>query len=85
MRDNHFSLFSGVITTTAELDHETVAGYVLTVRAQDHGEPPLSNTAYVQINVTDVNDSPPIFYQSVYSAKIREDVPVGTKVIQVGD
>ena len=61
-----------------------MAGYVLTVRAQDHGEPPLSNTAYVQINVTDVNDSPPIFYQSVYSAKIREDVPVGTKVIQVG-
>ena len=74
---------AGVILTTDELDHEAMAGYVLIVRAQDHGDPPLSNTAYVQINVTDINDSPPVFAQSVYSAKIREDVPVGSKVIQV--
>ena len=72
-----------MIKTTEELDHEKMAGYVLTVRAQDHGDPPLANTAYVQINVTDVNDSPPIFLQSVYSVKIREDVPVGSKVLQV--
>ena len=74
---------TGVIKTTEALDHEAMAGYVLTVCAQDHGDPPLSNTAYVQINVTDVNDSPPLFAQSVYSAKIREDVQIGTKVIQV--
>ena len=30
-----------------------------------------------------INDSPPLFAQSVYSAKIREDVQIGTKVIQV--
>lgn len=65
------------------LNHETVPGYVLTVRAQDHGEPPLSNTAYVQINVTDVNDNPPVFLHELYSTKIREDVQIGSKVMQV--
>ena len=57
---------------------------MLTVRAQDHGETPLSNTAYVEINVTDINDNPPTFLQKVYTAKIREDAKVGSKVIQVG-
>ena len=66
-----------------ELDRETISGYVLTVRAQDHGETPLSNTAYVQINVTDINDNPPVFLQKVYSANVREDVQMGSKVIQV--
>ncbi|XP_060561268.1 LOW QUALITY PROTEIN: protocadherin Fat 1-like [Ruditapes philippinarum] len=74
---------TGVIRTAGVLNHETVPGYVLTVRAQDHGEVPLSNTAYVQINVTDVNDNPPVFAQKLYTAKIREDAKIGSKVIQV--
>lgn len=65
------------------MDHELVPGYVLTVRAQDHGETPLSNTAYVQVNVTDVNDHAPHFLQSRYEGKVREDASIGSKVIQV--
>lgn len=75
---------SGVIRTSGYLDHESVPGYVLTVRAQDHGEVPLSNTAYVQVNVTDVNDNPPVFMEKRYKGKVREDASIGSKVIQVG-
>lgn len=76
--------FTGIIRTAGVLNHETVPGYVLTVRAQDHGDVPLSNTAYIQINITDVNDNPPVFLQKHYMAKIREDAQIGSKVIQVG-
>lgn len=74
-----------MIRTAGVLNHETVPGYVLTVRAQDHGDVPLSNTAYVQINVTDVNDNPPVFKLKLYTAKIREDAKIGSKVIQVNN
>lgn len=74
---------SGIIRTSGYLDHEQVPGYVLTVRAQDHGDVPLSNTAYVQINVTDVNDNQPVFLEKRYQGKVREDASIGSKVIQV--
>ena len=76
-------LFVGIVHVAGALDHEEVAGYMLTARAQDHGETPLSNTAYIQVNVTDVNDNPPIFHQKTYSGKVREDAQIGTRVIQV--
>ncbi|XP_052793607.1 protocadherin Fat 1-like isoform X3 [Mya arenaria] len=74
---------TGIIRTAGYLDHETVPGYVLTIQAQDHGEVPLTNTAYVQINVTDVNDNPPVFLQKEYSGMVREDAQIGSRVLQV--
>ncbi|XP_052280093.1 protocadherin Fat 1-like isoform X4 [Dreissena polymorpha] len=74
---------TGVIRTAGYLDHESVPGYVLTIRAQDHGDIPLSNTAYVQINVTDVNDNAPVFMQKHYTGQVREDAAIGTRVLQL--
>lgn len=65
------------------LDHELSREYFLTILARDHGSPPLSNTAIVSINITDVNDNPPRFSQDAYSATVNELAPEGTEVFKV--
>jgi cadherin EGF LAG seven-pass G-type receptor 1 len=74
---------TGAITTTQVLDREKVPGYILTVTARDRGIPPLSDTTDVEIVLNDVNDVQPTFEREYYHAKIDEDVPVGTSILQV--
>ena len=62
------------------MDHETTREYLLTIVATDRGDPPLSNSAIVSINVSDVNDNAPQFSQETYSVHIPEDVRVGSEV-----
>ncbi len=52
---------SGLVQTTALLDRETTASYVLTVTAYDGSLPPRRRYTHGQLTVTieDVNDSPP--------------------------
>nr|CAH8857225.1 unnamed protein product [Trichobilharzia regenti] len=61
---------TGRITTRVPLDRETQSSYLLNVQVMDSGEPPLSSTCYIQINVADVNDMPPIFETSDPSGRI---------------
>lgn len=44
-----------------------IGEYSLTVRATDSGSPQLSSTAFVNINILDVNDNPPILTQENYT------------------
>lgn len=74
---------TGVITISDMLDYERAKDYFLTIQAIDGGIPPLSNIATVNITVTDCNDNAPIFVQSSYSARIREDAQIGDKILQV--
>ncbi|ODM96856.1 Protocadherin-like wing polarity protein stan [Orchesella cincta] len=74
---------SGAITTTKLLDREKVPGYILTVVARDRGIPPMSDTTDVEIVINDVNDYLPVFEKDFYQAKVDEDVPVGTSILQV--
>ena len=74
---------SGVIRVAEPLDHELSREYFLTLMAKDNGISPLSNTAIVNINITDVNDNAPQFGQLTYSTTIREDAEEGTQLIHV--
>lgn len=74
---------SGVIFVNKPLDYEVTKEYFLTVQAIDGGTPPLSNTAVVTINVTDINDNPPRFADNVYSVQILESEPVGNSSVQI--
>lgn len=74
---------TGIITIEDMLDFERAKDYFLTIQAIDGGIPPLSNIATVNITVLDCNDNAPVFTQTSYSARIREDAHIGDKILQV--
>ena len=63
------------------LDYEVKSSYDLTVTATDGGGK--SSSTPVKITVIDVNDNPPKFAQSSYTATINENVPLDHSVVQV--
>ncbi|NXG89526.1 PCDGH protein, partial [Stercorarius parasiticus] len=65
------------------LDRESEQSLRLVLTAVDGGDPPLSGTAQLCINVTDANDNPPVFAQDRYRASLREDAPPGSTVLNV--
>uniref|UniRef100_A0A8C3R498 FAT atypical cadherin 1 n=1 Tax=Cyanoderma ruficeps TaxID=181631 RepID=A0A8C3R498_9PASS len=73
----------GEIKVTKLLDREKISGYTLTVQASDNGSPPKINTTTVNIDVSDVNDNPPVFSKGNYSVIIQENKPVGFSVLQL--
>lgn len=52
------------------------SGYTLTVVASDNGVPPLSGSSMINIDISDVNDNPPLFSQANYSLIIQVKVGV---------
>ncbi len=74
---------SGEIFTTSTFDRELDSLFVLTVQAVDKGLSPLTGEASVLIHVEDVNDNPPVFNRSRYTAEVVENSPNGTYVISV--
>lgn len=65
------------------LDREKVSFYQLLISASDHGTPLLNSTATVSIAVLDVNDNPPIFTSLEYHVHVRENIPVGSRIMVV--
>ncbi|KAL6048592.1 hypothetical protein STEG23_002277 [Scotinomys teguina] len=65
------------------LDREKQSSQLLVLTAMDGGEPVLTGTAQIQIQVTDANDNPPVFSQNTYKVSLRENVPLGTSVLKV--
>ncbi|KAL3878344.1 hypothetical protein ACJMK2_030707, partial [Sinanodonta woodiana] len=65
----------GNIVLNGVLDRETVSWYNLTVVAKDRGSPPRSSSAYVRIEVLDVNDQVPVFDRPEYQITLNEGYP----------
>ncbi|KAM6985192.1 protocadherin-16 [Aplochiton taeniatus] len=65
------------------LDREERDSYQLRVMATDSGTPPLRAESSFTIQVTDVNDNPPLFDQQGYRQTIPEVVHPGSFVLQV--
>uniref|UniRef100_A0A667XTE9 Protocadherin-16 n=1 Tax=Myripristis murdjan TaxID=586833 RepID=A0A667XTE9_9TELE len=65
------------------LDREERDTYELRVMATDSGTPPLRAESSFTIQVTDINDNPPLFDQPVYKQVIPEVVFPGSFVLQV--
>lgn len=74
---------TGVLSLRRTLDREITSLHELTVMAVDRGDPPLSATAQVDIRVLDVNDNSPEFVQNLYTASVKEDTPIGDRILQV--
>ncbi len=65
------------------LDREKQAVIHLILTAIDGGKPPKSGTLSIVVNVMDVNDNKPIFSKPLYKVKVKENSPIGTKIISV--
>ncbi|XP_073477071.1 protocadherin gamma-C5-like isoform X7 [Aquarana catesbeiana] len=65
------------------LDREEKQEHNLILTAIDGGEPARSGTCHITIKVLDINDNPPIFNQSVYKIKLKENFPLNTIVLSL--
>ncbi|XP_042620878.1 protocadherin gamma-A6-like isoform X16 [Cyprinus carpio] len=84
-RNTPFKLHSSLrnyytLVTDAALDRERVAKYNITVTAIDSGSPALSSQKTLNLKVSDVNDNPPRFQKSVYTAYVTENNPPGLSI-----
>ncbi|XP_014882498.1 protocadherin gamma-A11-like [Poecilia latipinna] len=67
----------------AQLDREKNELLTLVLTAVDGGDPQMTGTMQIIINVLDANDNAPVFKQPVYKAFIKEDQPIGTVIIRI--
>uniref|UniRef100_A0A0R3S783 CA domain-containing protein n=1 Tax=Elaeophora elaphi TaxID=1147741 RepID=A0A0R3S783_9BILA len=74
---------TGIITTISKLDREEKEKYILKVKAEDGGEPPLSDSLLITIIVRDVNDNAPYFEPNFYNVTVPENEVRGTSLITV--
>ncbi|KPP79465.1 protocadherin Fat 3-like [Scleropages formosus] len=82
---SHFSVESatGLMRVNKQLDRETMFSYSLTVQALDSGSPVLSSIATVNIEVSDVNDNPPLITPTNSSISIQFSRPLGSNILQL--
>lgn len=82
---NEFFVHSitGAITILEPLDYDSVQEYQLNITATDLGFEPKQAVATLTINVSDINDNPPTFNQSVYEAFLPENLPPDSFVYKV--
>ncbi|XP_055704133.1 protocadherin-like wing polarity protein stan [Phlebotomus papatasi] len=71
----------GLITIAQPLDYKQERRFVLTVTATDSGG--RTDTATVNVNITDANNFAPVFENAPYTSSVFEDAPVGTTVLVV--
>ncbi|KAM9377513.1 uncharacterized protein KZ484_009837 [Pholidichthys leucotaenia] len=65
------------------LDREKQSVIKITLTAVDGGKPPNSGAVQIIINVLDANDNTPVFSKTLYKARVNENVPAGSLVIQL--
>ncbi|XP_055365580.1 neural-cadherin-like isoform X2 [Betta splendens] len=81
----------GNIYTEAVFDREARSSYLLEVQSEDGQESarpgknkqPNSDTAYVRVFISDVNDNKPVFAQRLYEVGVDENADVGQAVVTV--
>ena len=74
---------TGELILLAPLDRELVSVYILPVFAMDMGLPALNGTADVIVNVSDINEFPPVFSQDDYFGEVFENEPMGAFILQL--
>ncbi|XP_052830928.1 cadherin-23-like [Octopus bimaculoides] len=74
---------TGDLEVKSNLDFETKNIYLLPLKAVDSGQNPKPRTSEITLTVilTDINDSPPVFSQNLYTKTIREDTPIDSVLV----
>ncbi|XP_063784899.1 protocadherin gamma-B1-like isoform X21 [Pseudophryne corroboree] len=71
------------IITASALDREKASSYDITLLATDKGSPQLSSRRTIRLEISDVNDNPPIFKKSTYIAYVPENNLPGSSIFSV--
>ncbi|PRD30472.1 UNVERIFIED_CONTAM: Protocadherin Fat 1 [Trichonephila clavipes] len=75
--------FSGKLSISHSLDHESIKKHMLTVMVRDNGTPSKRSFARIVINVHDENDHHPEFSAASFKCQVYETAAVGSSVIRV--
>ncbi|XP_069510236.1 protocadherin gamma-A6-like [Ambystoma mexicanum] len=70
------------LVTDGSLDREQVSEYNITITASDKGNPPLSKSKTIHLQISDENDNPPLFDQLSYTAYVMENTPAGASIFR---
>ncbi|XP_056372751.1 protocadherin gamma-B1-like isoform X18 [Hyla sarda] len=76
--DNYYA-----IVTSSSMDREEVSSYTITILATDRGSPILSSRRTITLKISDVNDNPPLFFQSTYVAYVPENNLPGSSIYSI--
>ncbi|KAG8439049.1 hypothetical protein GDO86_005302, partial [Hymenochirus boettgeri] len=71
------------IITASSLDREKVSWYNITILATDRGSPQLASTKFIRVDISDVNDNPPLFIKSNYVAYVAENNLPGAAINRI--
>ncbi|TRY54109.1 hypothetical protein DNTS_031159, partial [Danionella cerebrum] len=66
--------FIGELTIKNPLDFEMNKYFHLVVEGRDSGIPPFSSYATLRLNISDVNDNPPVFSKKLYKCEVYENL-----------
>ncbi|XP_043845814.1 protocadherin beta-16-like [Dromiciops gliroides] len=76
----HLGNFYSIITEGA-LDRESRSDYNITITVMDLGFPRLKTEHNITVFISDINDNPPVFIQTVYTLYLREN---NTPALHIG-
>ncbi|XP_040459349.1 protocadherin alpha-C1-like isoform X5 [Falco naumanni] len=76
--ENYYSLI-----TSGLLDRELISGYNITITATDLGSPPITTQKTLWVQISDVNDNPPVFSADTFDVFMEENNPLGAFLYQV--
>ncbi|XP_067464274.1 protocadherin Fat 3 [Thunnus thynnus] len=84
-RSNHFWIdpVTGLLKVNKRLDRELISRYSLSVQAFDSGSPAMSSTVTINIDISDVNDNPPVFTPPNSTAVIQLNQAAGTTLLKL--
>lgn len=71
------------LQTTTLLDYERIKDYRIEIVGVDSGNPALSSTNSLKVQVTDTNDNAPIFSPTLFEVDFPEENQPGDKVLDV--
>ncbi|MFT7819495.1 hypothetical protein AGIG_G26394, partial [Arapaima gigas] len=73
--NNYYSLM-----VDGTLDRESTSQYNVTIIATDEGNPPLSSSTVITVQISDVNDNAPCFPEQELNVYLKENSPAGTLI-----
>ncbi|XP_050530665.1 neural-cadherin isoform X3 [Daktulosphaira vitifoliae] len=76
---------TGEVSTNKVFDREGDDGKFVsvTIKATDQGDPSLEGVCSFTVEITDVNDNPPLFDRQKYVENVKQDASIGTNILRV--